>query len=102
MRHLAVATIPTQTFVEHADRALALVRAELRRPKGDRTSRASDADLNYALRRIEEMRRRALDRTLPERGARYPVLTRLVVDHWRLAGEIGRAIVALEEEYGRL
>lgn len=102
MRGVAFPMNRTQAFVELADQVLALVRQELSRPKNERSSRASDADLNYALRRIEEMRRRAIDRTLPERAARYPVLSRLIIDHWRLGGDLGSAIVELEERYEKL
>ena len=102
MRGIALPMNRTQAFIELADQVLALIREEFARSKNDRVSRASDADLNYALRRVEEMRRRALDRTLPERSARYPVLSRLIIDHWRLGGELGTAIVELEQRYEKI
>jgi hypothetical protein len=90
-----------QSFVRLADEILARIDEELGKP-GAPSAVKTAVDLAYAARRIRAMRQRAVAGKLPERSARYPVLTRLILDHWRLSGELGRLIIELEQRYEKL
>lgn len=88
-------------FVQLADEILGRIDEELGKPSEPAGAKAA-VDLAYAARRIRAMRQRAAENRLPEKSARYPVLTRLILDHWRLSGELAQLIIELEQRYDKL
>lgn len=85
-------------FVDRADAVLAKIRAELALPMADRESAATDGELQFALDRVEQMKKEVLT-GLPPTHLRYPELGRMIVDSWKLPSLLGSAITALECEY---
>ncbi len=89
-------------FADRADAVLARIRAELAVPMSARESAATDMELQFALDRVEKMKKEVLTGLPPTRLRYYPELGRMIVDAWKLGSSLGNAISAVEHEYREL
>jgi hypothetical protein len=86
-------------FTDRADEVLAKLRTEMAQPVSMRRSGAADAQLRFALDKVEQMKREVVEGTLPPRHLRYQELGRAIVDGWALGSPVGAAVIELEKEY---
>ena len=89
-------------LAQRLDRLLAELRAEQTQPLSERASGAGDLQLQFAEKKVEEMKRGIQNGQLPPRHLRYAELGRAIIDGWSLGSRLGAELIEVEKAYRAL